>query len=329
MSEKEKQRDEYNFSANEFETPSSDYDSHRDEFGSLPKSEFNECQEEIKIKPKRSKFKRMMRYFVAGVVSLVMITEYGNNIVPENDNVDNIPIIDNEVNVEDNVEDKVESDKEESFRKKDLYFSFQLQEYTIYPREEYVIEFRRESMEEYYQYLAELVYEIVSNITDDDLKYFEDNQLYIYYHYDEAPQLAENNVYSDAEGIYSSYDTINFTSDKLFGKYNSIRVQGRYIIRFKSDEDLKYIQRMVKKFGGMTKQEILEVLKVEYVYDDIIVNKLEFCNSYTMNEDGSVAGYTSNVVGDSSELGAGRFLGKHGDYTTKLPQFLTLRKIEQ
>lgn len=135
--------EEYSHSPNEYRTRIDDYNlnvqefkivlenNSQQEFGSQPQSEFNEYVQQVRIKPKKSKFKKMMQYLVAGVAGAIIIT---NNVGPTTANKSTELIV----------------------------MPIEYDTYTVMLSENgyYIITFDDNKLDEYCDYLAEYIYKL-------------------------------------------------------------------------------------------------------------------------------------------------------------------------
>lgn len=256
MNKKHIEQEEYNLSPNEFHMQKDDYDLDmkefnmvsenfsQQEFGSQPQSEFNEYQEEVKSKKKKSKFKKMMQYLVAGVAGAAIITSTAGSFISEE-----VPIVENDY----------------------YHLEYDTYKYKILKNKNYIITFDETKIDDYYKYLTEYTYMVIQLYAE----HLESNKGYerVFKGYHTVPGLYSYtnanhyNLQGDAnflciDGIvfgselnsddyyYSAWCTVGFKDYASNGTYQ--------------EHCFRYLEDLVYKFDGMSKKEIYNSIIDEY-----------------------------------------------------------------
>lgn len=311
MNKKHIEQEEYNLSPNEFHMQKDDYDLDmkefnmvsenfsQQEFGSQPQSEFNEYQEQIKSKPKKSKFKKMMQYLVAGVAGAAIIVSTAGLTISEKDDIDIPPIVqDDDIKDNTNISDEViiENDKAEEVMQYIIYdVPYETYEYTLDANSKYRIIFDENKMDDVYSLYAQMIYNVTSSF-DDINDYFD--------FIDSYGCIKVKTPLGGAGIVASEISVYEFDNAQKFqignAQHFEIGNAGTYtggIIRWGEDSVEGKIRTIFEKYNGLSKKEIYNKLINEYSREDFYI---DFDDFYHKEGEGNIQ--CKNLETEESEV---------------------------
>lgn len=309
---------EFNLSSKEYCTREDDYDSKirefdvisdnsfQQEFGSQPQNEFNTRGTDISAKaPKKSKFKKMIRYFVAGVASAALIVN------------------------------TVRTDVKSTSDEIKLNLNFETYMYTIEPGNVYQIYFDADKEDDYYWYLAEYIYEItrvfdektysrVMQFDADDYnidrvntkinRYYEGEFFWVSYFrlYDDDGETKLVTGYSDVMSVAHRYDD----------GYSDYYIA--YCIGLESQAKVAYLDDLLEKYQGLSKTEIYKIIRGYPISQKTLVTAAEnFKNNWYNYTDGTWENQSQNYGIAQS------FYVKNQAYELIVPTFLKIVNLTE
>lgn len=300
-----------NVSGREYNNPTDEYSKQIEyqnvyEYGSQPKYEYNEnsSSEETTPPSEKSKFKKMMQYFVAGVAGAVIVIN--SALAPSTgDGIDNII----------------------------LELEYDTYMYTLEPGNTYKMTFDESKKDDYYTYVAEYVYKMTKAIDMDTYK-----QLLTYTSDDwnEADHLNNKLLYKVPDeqsyrtssgnfglinvngklAITTAYQYISFGEYDYSGDYR--QYCGFVSVDLEDDENLHYLDKMIQTYGGKSKEEIYSSL----IGKEISEVSGYFFQSYDLRDGASYIGERCEKFSEDET-----FYVKGGTQEVIVPTFLKIEKI--
>lgn len=220
------------------------------EYGSQAQSEFNEHNEQrFAATPKKSKFKRMVQYLVAGFAGAVII--YGNTRTTKSENI---------------VANKIV-----------IPLEYDTYTYTINSQNMYRISFDETKIDDFCLYLAEYIYKISYYIDEETYE-----ELLRYASADNPRQLMDKELVSfdlptntiglDSFGFGFVDDNGRITTGYQFVQYETCDKDNNgmqpysfvFWVEAENDPHIKYLDDLIENYGGLSKEEIYAKLIAEY-----------------------------------------------------------------